>query len=195
MDVFIGTIQAFAFDYVPRGWMRCDGQELQISQYQALFAIIGIQYGGNGVTTFKLPNLCGRMPVGAGPAPPANNLPSYNIGNSGGQQNVTLGVANLPPHGHGTSAVRVNFQAAGTSVPSTPASAPSSSNPYLGASGAGTGLATIWSTALSNPVTVGGIGLTGSTDAAGGGTPVNVLNPFLALNFCIAVDGIFPERP
>ncbi|POA99775.1 phage tail protein, partial [Chromobacterium sinusclupearum] len=145
-------------------------------------------------STFQLPNLCGRMPISIGPAQPTYNLPSYTIGNFGGHQTVALLTANMPLHNHGTSAVNVSFQATTVPNPTTPASAPSTSNPYLGASGGGTGLATIWSQQLESPVTVKGLGLSGNTDVAGGNTPVSVLNPYLALNFCIAVQGIFPTR-
>ena len=194
MDAYIGTILAFGFDFPPIDWAQCQGQTLQVSQNQALFATIGSFYGGNGSTVFQLPNLCGRMPISIGPAQPTYNLPSYAIGNFGGQQTVNLLTANMPLHNHGTSAVNVSFQASTIPNPTTPASAPSTSNPYLGASGGGTGLATIWSEQLESPVTVKGLGLSGSTDTAGGTAPVSLLNPYLALNFCIAVQGIFPTR-
>ncbi|WP_440029214.1 phage tail protein [Chromobacterium amazonense] len=194
MDAYIGTIIPFGFDYPPVDWAQCQGQTLQVSQNQALFAVIGSHYGGNGSSTFQLPNLCGRMPISIGPAQPTYNLPSYAIGNFGGHQTVALLTANMPLHNHGTSSVNVSFQATTVPNPTTPASTPSANNPYLGASGSGTGLATIWSQQLESPVTVKGLGLSGNTDVAGGNTPVSVLNPYLALNFCIAVQGIFPTR-
>ncbi|AVG15036.1 MULTISPECIES: phage tail protein [Chromobacteriaceae] len=194
MEAYIGSIIPFAFDYPPVDWAQCQGQTLQVSQNQALFAVIGNHYGGNGSTNFQLPNLCGRMPISIGPAQPTYNLPSYAIGNFGGQQTVALLTSNMPLHAHGTSAVSVSFQASTVANPNPPASSPSTNNPYLGASGGGTGLATIWNAQLESPVTVKGLGLSGNTDVAGGTTPVSVLNPFLALNFCIAVQGLFPTR-
>ncbi|GGY24781.1 phage tail protein [Paludibacterium paludis] len=195
MEAYMGTITIFAFNYAPQDWAMCQGQTYQVSQYQALFSLLGTLYGGNGSQNFMLPNLTARMPIGTGPAQPAFNLPAYNPGQNGGQQSASLSIANLPVHTHTSSAMQVAFQAAGTPTPTTPASAPSAANPYLGASGAGTGLATIWSTALNNPVAVKGLSVSGATDATGGNTPVSVLNPFLALNFCIAINGLYPVRP
>lgn len=194
MEAYLGTILAFGCDYPPVDWAQCQGQTLQLSQNQALFAVIGVHFGGNGSTTFMLPNLCGRMPIGTGPAQPTYNLPAYTIGQFGGQQAAAIGIANMPAHAHAASALNVVMDVAGVPTPAMPASAPSATNPYLGASGSGTGLATIWSTTLNSPVAVKGISVAGTTDPVGGSTPVSTLNPFLALNFCIAVQGLFPSR-
>jgi len=195
MDAYMGTITIYGFNYAPQDWALCQGQTYQVNQYQALYSLLGTLYGGTASQNFKLPNLTGRMPIGTGPAQPASNLPAYNPGQFGGTQNVALSVANLPAHSHTATSMAVTFRAAGTPTPATPASAPSASNPYLGASGAGTGLATIWSTTLNNPVSVQGLSATGNTDLTGGNAPVSVLNPFLALNFCIAINGLYPVRP
>ncbi|TDR77888.1 phage tail protein [Paludibacterium purpuratum] len=195
MDMYMGTVTIFAFNYAPQDWALCQGQTYQVSQYQALYSLLGNLYGGTAPQNFQLPNLVGRMPIGTGPAQPAYNLPAYSPGQFGGQQSTTLTIADLPPHTHGTSTMKVSLQAAGTPSPTTPASAPSASNPYLGASGGGTGLATIWSNALNNPVSVQGGGFSGGTDPTGQGVPVSVLNPFLALNFCIAIQGLYPPHP
>lgn len=195
MDAYMGTITVFGFNYAPQDWALCQGQTYQVSQYEALYSLLGVIYGGSASQNFKLPNLSGRMPIGTGPAQPAYNLPAYNPGQIGGQQNVTLTSNNLPPHTHGGTAMKVAFNAAGVPTPATPASAPSSSNCYLGASGAGTGLASIWSTALNSPVAVQGLSIAGTTDSTGNGAAVSVINPFLALNFCIAINGLYPVRP
>ncbi|MFC3248640.1 phage tail protein [Chromobacterium piscinae] len=120
MEAYIGSIIPFAFDYPPVDWAQCQGQTLQVSQNQALFAVIGNHYGGNGSTNFQLPNLCGRMPISIGPAQPTYNLPSYAIGNFGGQQTVALLTSNMPLHAHGTSAVSVSFQASTVANPNPP---------------------------------------------------------------------------
>jgi len=209
MDVFIGTILPFAFNYPPVYWASCNGQTLQVNQYQALYALIGNYYGGTAPANFQLPNLCGRMPIGTGQAAPnPTGNTNFNIAATGGHETVTLLSSNLPTmplpaHTHGLTQVAVKFQAAGVATPAAPAapaSAPSVSNPYLGASGGGTGLANIWSTALSSPVDVKGASLSGSTDSAtvnpvpGSNIPVNLLPPYLALNFCIALQGLYPTR-
>lgn len=192
MEAYLGTILAFGCDYPPPDWAQCMGQTLQVSQNNALFAVLGNHYGGTASQTFMLPNLAGRMPIGVGPAQPSVPLPAYSVGNTGGHQAVTLLVNNLPAHSHAMQSLSVNFQAAGTAT--SPLSSPSATNSFIGASGAGTGLATIWSTTLSNPINVGGLSASGSTSPTGSGQAINVVNPYLALNFCIAISGLFPVR-
>lgn len=180
MEPFIGTIQSFAFNFPPRDWALCQGQLLSISQNTALFSLLGTNYGGNGQTTFGLPNLQGRMPIGMGQGV---GLPSYEIGEAAGTPSVTLTSNEMPMHTHA-----VQVQVAGT--PSSPATAPNSSNQYLGASGGGPGSASIWSNALNEPISLGGA----QAGMAGGSLPVDIMNPFLAINFSIAMLGIFPSR-
>ncbi|STR45051.1 phage tail protein [Iodobacter fluviatilis] len=192
MEAYLGTILAFGCDYPPVDWAQCMGQTIQISQNNALYAVIGNYYGGTPPQNFMLPNLAGRMPIGIGPAQPAIPLPAYNIGNTGGHQMINLLVNNLPSHSHAMQSLSVNLQAAGTAT--SPLSVPSATNSFIGASGTGTGLATIWSTTLNTPVNVGGLSASGSTSPTGGGQAINVVNPYLALNFCIAISGLFPIR-
>src|SRR5690625_4414253 len=97
MDTFIGTIQLFAFDFVPRGWAACNGQLLPISQHTALYSLLGTQYGGDGRTTFGLPDLRGRVPLGQGQGP---GLASYAVGETGGAETTTLTTEQLPAHTH-----------------------------------------------------------------------------------------------
>src|SRR5580693_9116919 len=97
-DAYMTQIEVFAFSYAPRGWLQCNGQTLPLNQYQALFALLGTTYGGNGVTTFQLPDLRSRVAVNSGQGA---GLSNYNIGATVGQESVTLTLANMPgPHTH-----------------------------------------------------------------------------------------------
>jgi microcystin-dependent protein len=201
MESFVGTIQAFGFDYAPQDWSTCAGQILSISQNNVLFALLGTYYGGNGQTTFGLPDLRGRAPIGYGTGP---GLPSYNIGEADGSTTTVLTNAQLPMHSHTVLANPANPQAPGNlqmsvqvaGAASSPVNAPTASNNFLGASGGGQGQAAIWSNALGSPVTMGGTSI--STNAmvgpAGNSQALDIMNPFLAINFCIAVNGLFPPR-
>nr|WP_298116704.1 tail fiber protein [uncultured Pseudomonas sp.] len=181
MEVFIGTIQPFAFNFAPRGWALCNGQIMSIAQNSAMFSLLGTTYGGNGQTTFGLPNLQGRMPIGMGQGP---GLPLYNIGEAAGSPSTVLTSNQMPTHTH---AVQVQVG----SAPSNPTVAPSATNQFLAASNAGGQLAAaIWSDALSSPVNMGGA----QAGLAGGNQPMDIMNPYLALNFSIAILGIFPSR-
>jgi microcystin-dependent protein len=96
-DPFVGTIGIFGFNFAPRGWAQCNGQLLSIAQYSALFSLIGTYYGGDGRTTFALPDLRGRVPVNYGQGP---GLSSYQIGQRGGAEQVSITIPNLPAHSH-----------------------------------------------------------------------------------------------
>src|SRR5690554_3779128 len=100
-DAFLGTIALFAFDWAPKGWARCEGQILAIPQNTALFALLGVTYGGNGVTTFALPDLRGRTPMGAGQGP---GLSPRQQGQAGGTEIVSLLQSQMPAHTHGITA-------------------------------------------------------------------------------------------
>lgn len=181
MEVFIGTIQPFAFNFAPRDWALCNGQIMSIAQNTALFSLLGTTYGGNGQTTFGLPNLQGRMPIGMGQGP---GLPNYTIGEAAGSPSTVLNSNQMPAHTHA-----VQVQVAG--APSNPALAPSATNQFLGASAGGSpAAAAIWSDALPSPVNMGGA----QASIAGANQPMNLMNPYLALNFSIAIMGIFPSR-
>ncbi len=197
MEVFIGTIQPFAFPYAPAGWTLCNGQLLAISQFSALFALVGTTYGGDGVSTFGLPNLQGRSPIGQGTGGGLSNRP---IGQVGGVENITLTSNNMPMHTHAiTNALTVETTVLLAATATSPASAPSATNNFLGASGGGQGAATIYSSAQgASPVALQGVaaqlGGSVSAAAAGGSQPFSSMNPFLAVNFSIALNGIFPSR-
>lgn len=188
MEVFIGTILPFGFNFAPKGWALCAGQLLPISQNTALFSLIGTYYGGDGQSTFALPNLQGRLPMGMGNGP---GLSPRVIGEMAGTESVTLTTANMPTHTHPATAT-VGVQVSG--VATSPATAPSTGNSYLGASGTGPASAAIWSTDMNTPVAMGGVSGSVQVGAAGNGIPVETMNPFLALNFSIALNGIFPSR-
>ena len=188
MEVFIGTIQPFGFNFAPLGWATCQGQTMSIAQNSALFSLLGTTYGGNGQTTFALPDLQGRMPVGQGTG---SGLSPRPIGEVSGFENATLTTNNMPAHTHPVTST-FGVQVAGTN--SNPVNAPTATNNILGASGAAAGSATIWSDALTNPVGMGGVSGSVQVGAAGGSLPFSLMNPFLVLNFCIALQGIFPSR-
>ncbi|MGL4602619.1 MAG: phage tail protein [Iodobacter sp.] len=195
MEAYLGTILAFGCDYPPMDWAQCQGQSLQISQNNALYAVIGSYYGGTPPNTFMLPNLAGRMPIGIGTLPASGPSPAvqFQPGNKGGNLAISILTANMPTHTHAFTGAGVTLQAAAT--PTNPLNVPSTTNNFLGASPAtGQTQASIWSSSMTDPVNVGGITGTGSNSAAGGSQPISVQNPFLALNFCIAVSGLFPSR-
>ncbi len=168
---FLGQIQPFGFNFAPRGWAMCNGQILPIAQNTALFSLLGTTYGGNGQTTFALPNLQSRVPVhfgqGAGLSP-------YDLGQMSGQESVTLTVNQMPSHNHPI----VVKASAGTKLNAVPA------NNNIGGANIYT------NAALDSTLDPG----TGTCGLIGGSQPVNTLPPYLALNFCIALEGIFPSR-
>ena len=194
MDAYMGTITVYGFNYAPQDWALCQARLIRSRNTKHCTRCWARSTAARPRKTQAAQSDRSHAHRHRS-RQPTYNLPAYNPGQFGGTQNVALSVANLPAHSHTATSMAVTFHAAGTPTPATPASAPSASNPYLGASGAGTGLATIWSTALNNPVSVQGLSATGNTDLTGGNTPVSVLNPFLALNFCIAINGLYPVRP
>ena len=200
MDPFLGQIILWPMNWAPVGWALCNGQLLNISQNQALFSLLGTNYGGDGRTTFGLPNLQGRFPLGYGVA----NGVTYQLGQTGGNAAVTLTPANLPAHTHtatftpGSSAVTVQVSTNTTGG----ALAPSASNNYLGGTGptSGQGQAAIWTNALTAPVPLGGVAgnVSGTVTVNPSPAPtaaVPTLPPYQVLNYIIAVQGIYPSRP
>lgn len=178
MTPMVGSVFAFGFNFSPIGWAPCDGQLLSISQYQALFALIGTTYGGDGVSTFGLPNLMGRTPIGFGQG---LGLQNYVLGQIGGAENLTLTVGNMPAHTHvGAAVVPVTTNAATTNIPATGDVLATSSfaNAYNTASGGG-------------PMAAG---TTSPSGPAGSNIPFSILNPYQTVNYCIALEGIFPTR-
>lgn len=113
LDAYTGEIRLFAGNYAPQDWLMCDGRALTITQYEDLFNLFGTTYGGDGVTTFNLPDLNGRLPIGVGQG---QGLSKYVLGQPGGVETVTLTPANLPPHSH---TLQVSGDIATTNVPDT----------------------------------------------------------------------------
>lgn len=185
MEPFIGQLMLFAGNFAPRGWALCQGQILPIAQYQALFSILGTTYGGNGQTTFALPDLRGRAPLSSGQGP---GLSGYALGQSGGRESVTLATANMPAHTHPVQ-LALTFAAPASTAPGD------TDTPGPGAVPAGASGSAIYGqgardTTLAGAAVGGNVNL-GNT---GGNQPFDSRPPYLTLNWCIALEGIFPAR-
>jgi microcystin-dependent protein len=175
---FLGQIALFPYNFAPRGWARCQGQLMSISQNTALFSLLGTMYGGNGTSTFALPDLQGRVPISAGQGP---GLSNYTQGEEGGVETVSLLSNENAGHNHGLNATTDN----GTVVTATGnqlAKAFSGSR-----TAANTGLI-YSSTAPDTSLAPNAIGLTGSN------LPHNNIQPSQVLSYCIALQGIYPAR-
>jgi microcystin-dependent protein len=172
-DPFLGEIRMFGFNFAPRGWAFCAGQLLPISQNSALFSLLGTIYGGDGRTTFALPDLRGRVPTNFGTGP---GLSPYTIGQRTGAETHTMTVAEMPAHGH-TGAIKASSGASEEASPQA-----------NGAIGAGQ---LIYNEEAPN-VTLNSNSL--QTSNTGGNLAFNIRQPTLAINFCIALQGIFPSR-
>ncbi|WP_316828954.1 phage tail protein [Pedobacter miscanthi] len=181
-EPFIGEIKILGFNFAPRGYMTCAGQILSIAQNTALFSLLGTTYGGNGQTTFALPNLQGRAPIGQGQGP---GLPNYTMGEAAGTTNVSILTSNMPAHVHTANSLQVKLKAS-----SANADEPSADGNYLA-----TGSNSIFSGNGATPnVFTGGTQISGTTDISGQGLPFSILNPYLVINYSIATQGIFPSR-
>jgi len=171
LEPFIGSIVLFCGNFAPKGWATCDGQLLSIAQNSALFSILGTTFGGDGRTTFALPDLRGRVPLhpGAGPG-----LSSYSLGQSIGSESVTLLATQMPAHNHAVAAP-CSDGAPSTASPVGAVLANQDQTPFFAASGTAA--------------------MAGGTSAiAGGSQPHENRQPLLAINFIIALEGIYPSR-
>lgn len=194
MEVFVGTIQMFGFNFAPSGWALCNGQLLALQQQQVLFSLIGTYYGGNGVSNFALPNLQSRLPVGQGTGP---GLSPRTIGQTSGIENVTLLSSNLPPQAISTANLTVATTIGLGTAPNNAVTAPTATNAYIGASApSGPPSAGIFSEQPAATVPLKGVSSTigGTLVTPGSSLPVSVLNPYLAVNFSIALVGLYPSR-
>jgi len=162
-EAFLGEIRLFSFDFPPRGWALCNGQFLSIAQNQALFALLGTMYGGNGQTTFALPDLQGRVPIHIGGG--------FVQGQRAGEESHILGLSELPQHTHGALG---DAGAANATTPVGKSWASQEVSPYSGAA----------NTSM-RPTT---------TSTVGGGQPHLNMSPYLTLNLCICLGGIFPSQ-
>ena len=169
-DPFVAEIRIFGFNFAPKGWAFCDGQLLPLSQNTALFSLLGTTYGGDGKSTFALPDLRGRAPMFFGQGP---GLSLHDIGEVAGDDTVTLLESEIPSHGH---SFMVSTQLALENKPQQ----------QDWAMGDGINLYA----AASSLVPMAGQALA----PAGGSLPHNNLQPYLTMNFCIALQGIFPPR-
>lgn len=169
-EPFIGQISIVGFQFAPRGWALCNGQLLPINQNQALFSILGTTYGGNGQTTFALPDLRGRTPFHVGQGA---GLSSYVLGQRAGEESHTLSASEMPLHNHLPPPASANPAAVGTPVGNLWANDP---------------------TLVQYAPTPNTSMAAGATAAAGGSQPHNNLSPCLVVNFVIALQGIFPSR-
>lgn len=183
MEGTIGEIRMFAGNFAPRNWMFCNGQLLSISQYQALFSLLGTTYGGDGKNNFALPDLRGRVPIGPGTGP---GLPAYYQGQAGGSPNNHLTVYELPAHTHtAQGTVKPNASTGGRGVTTSnspennfPSTSPEGTNIYAESANTQMGESEV-------TITVGN---------TGANQPVNNMQPFLGMYYIICVQGLYPSR-
>ena len=179
MEGYIGEIRMFAGNFAPLYWAYCQGQLMSIAQNTALFSIVGTTYGGDGQVTFALPDFRGRLAVGTGHAP---GLSDYELGQLAGTENVTLLLPNLPSHNHpvtGTVTVKASSDGSTESDPTGKQLGPS--NTYT-------------TTADLVDMAAGNTDVRLSTGLAGGNAPFSHLQPYLAMNYIICTEGIYPSR-
>jgi microcystin-dependent protein len=192
MDIYLGTILAFAFGYAPQGFAVCYGQELSVSQNQALFSLLSNKYGGNGTTNFALPDLRGRSIVGQGQGPGLTNIP---LGQAAGVEGLALTINNLPAHIH----TLTNGAAVVTTTVQTVDNGNESIDSGNGANALGTGgnMVSIYREQPSGTDHIAGVTsvIRGATGVAGNSIPIYIRNPYLGLCYCIATEGIYPVRP
>lgn len=173
MDPFVAEIRIFPFNFPPKGWAFCNGQILPLSQNTALFSLLGTVYGGDGKSTFGLPNMQGSAPMHPGQGP---GLSLHDLGEIGGSQTVTLIQSEMPSHPHSLMAA----------VTSSTKSLPTGNSLTRISSGA-----TPYKAPGSAQATMAAVAIA----PAGGDQPHNNMQPYLTLNFCIALQGVFPQRP
>ena len=171
-EPFIGEIRMFGGNFAPRGWALCHGQILSIAQNTALFSLLGTTYGGNGQTTFGLPDLRGRAPIGWGQGP---GLSNRSLGEVGGVENVTLTAQQMPAHSHAANA---SGNSGNTNTPVG----------KVWSKDAGVQSATYTGNAPNGVMAANAIG------SAGGSQPHENMPPYMAMNYVIALEGIYPSR-
>ena len=179
-EPYLGAIAMFAGNFAPRGWAFCQGQILSIAQNTALFSILGTTYGGNGQTTFALPDLRGRVAIGTGQGP---GLSNYTLGQASGFENVTLTTSQLASHTHVVSGtVNVKSSAGNSRTPVA--------NVLANEAG---GVVAPYSTSSTDASMAAGT-VSGTAAATGSNTPIPIIQPYLTISYIIALQGIFPSR-
>ena len=171
---FLAQIMLFAGNFAPRGWAFCEGQLLPISQYSALFSLVGTTYGGDGRTTFGLPDLRGRVAVEPGQGA---GLSDYRLGQKGGSPQVTLQVSQMPAHAH-TVTPACDGQARGLDTPANRVYGADPSSPPSGN----------YSSQQAKQMAAF------ASQSAGNGSPVDLMQPYLAVYYCICLQGVYPSR-
>ncbi len=171
-DPFMAEIRIFSFAFAPKGWAKCDGQLLPINQNQALYSLLGVTYGGDGLRTFALPNFQSKVPIQAGD--------NFTLGQSGGEQTHTLAISEMPAHQHSVN-ISSDPGLAGATF-----HLPHPQGNYFGA--------TVDNSELYFKGTADGGMNRATISVTGGSQPHENRQPFLALNFCISIFGIFPSR-
>ena len=178
-EPFLSEIKIMSFNFPPKGWALCNGQFLPINQNQALFALLGTTYGGNGQTTFQLPNLRGRVPIHMGSG--------HTLGEAAGTTSVTINISQLPAHNH--FAMGLNQNGTSNIAGITPANTKAVSQALVSLQAGGTTPAQMYGTGGPDrtmaPSTITNVG---------GSQPHNNMMPYLTLSFCIALQGIFPSQ-
>ncbi len=173
-EAFVGEIRIVGFNFPPKGWAACNGQLIPISQNTALFSLLGTQFGGNGTTNFALPNLQGSSALGQGQGV---GLTDYTVGEIGGSSGIVLSSTQIPTHTHPLNGLNA---AATTSIPTGAVPAEAAANPRF--------------TSLYSTTAATGTAAPAAVSAAGNGTAHNNMQPYLTMNFVIALQGIFPLR-
>ncbi|WP_242447047.1 phage tail protein [Nitrosomonas supralitoralis] len=211
MEPFVGEISYVAFNFAPQGWFPCDGQTLSINQYAVLYSLLGTTYGGNGTTTFALPDMRGRVPVHQGQHPGGS---TFILGRSSGTETMTLTVNNMPVHSHSATATSASTSAVapGSTATSTLKAVNSDADIKTAAGNSlanAKGLNTAYSASAPNvnmhsasiETTLNGLNIVTTTSTnvdigtAGGSQSFSVMQPYTVVNCIIAGDGIYPSRP
>lgn len=173
-DAYIGEIRVFGGNFAPKGWAFCNGALMSISQYTALFSILGVQYGGDGKTTFALPNLMGKAPMGQGAGP---GLTPRTVGSQVGSESVTLDSSEIPAHTHTPMAISV---AQNTADPTNAYWAEAPATRF--------GQAKNYGPTPNTPMAADALEITGNNQGH------NNMQPYLAMNYIICLNGLFPSR-
>lgn len=207
MDGYLAEIRGFAGGFIPANWMACQGQILSVNDFTALYSLIGTYYGGDGRSTFMLPDLRGRVPVGIG-TPPGSSIP-FQLGFNGGYQIHTLSQAEMPTHNHNSAVTSESASLSGSitakmKVNNDESEGKSPSGKYLSVSsgpdlyaGSPTSTDTLNNDAISvdsSGLSVNISGIEVEIASSGGSQPFSLMQPYLTINWIICVEGMYPQR-